>query len=214
MARTGGVNFPKMFAHVRCLGLHERAGQEARTPPTTSEIDVVDATWSMEEYTATLDDDDIKFVGALDAEDRHRSRRTIEGPNEQRSGERNNIGDVWVVATYTGGGTPIRGPCAPAGGAAGLHAVRLVGDSAMSMHEHAAARDGLRRSGREMRHRVGIPASARRRTRWSASASSTRSRRPASASATWCRAPRCSPSTPAPRPSSMRWATGPARSAT
>jgi quinohemoprotein amine dehydrogenase len=33
----------------------------------------------------------------------------LEGPNELRSGERNNIGDVWVVATYTEAGTAIRG---------------------------------------------------------------------------------------------------------
>ena len=51
----------------------------------------------MEEYTATYDDDDIKFVGTLN-EATGRFTPNIDGPNRQRSGERNNIGDVWVVA--------------------------------------------------------------------------------------------------------------------
>jgi len=35
----------------------------------------------------------------------------VDGPNPQRKGERNNIGDVWVVATYTppGASAPLRG---------------------------------------------------------------------------------------------------------
>ena len=34
----------------------------------------------------------------------------LDGPNPQRSGNRNNVGDVWVVAVHTpaGGGTPMR----------------------------------------------------------------------------------------------------------
>jgi quinohemoprotein amine dehydrogenase len=68
----------------------------------------VDVRWSLEEYTATYDDDDIKFVGKLDE---HTGRFTpnIDGPNPARSGSRNNIGDVWVVARYdaeTAGGKP------------------------------------------------------------------------------------------------------------
>ena len=59
----------------------------------------------MEEYAATYDDDDMKFVGALDAAT-GRFTPNVDGPNPARKGSRNNIGDVWVVATYTpsGGG--------------------------------------------------------------------------------------------------------------
>jgi quinohemoprotein amine dehydrogenase len=107
MARTGGVNFPKGYAHFDAWGYMNGPDKKQGTPDDIR-IDVVDATWSMEEYTATLDDDDIKFVGALDPKT-GLFTPNIEGPNEQRSGERNNIGDVWVVATYNGEGTPVRG---------------------------------------------------------------------------------------------------------
>ena len=107
MARTGGVNFPKGFAHFDAWGYMNGPDKRQGTPDDIR-IDVVDATWSMEEYTATLADDDIQFVGAIDAKTGLFTPNN-EGPNEQRSGERNNIGDVWVVATYNGDGAPIRG---------------------------------------------------------------------------------------------------------
>jgi quinohemoprotein amine dehydrogenase len=62
-------------------------------------LDVVPATWGLEEYTATFDDDDLAFVGGINAET-GLFTPNIEGPNPKRSGERNNIGDVWAVATY------------------------------------------------------------------------------------------------------------------
>jgi quinohemoprotein amine dehydrogenase len=107
MARTGGVNFPKMFAAFDAWGYMNGADKKPNTPDDIK-IDAVDVTWSMEEYTATLDDDDVKFVGQLDAKS-GRFTPALEGPNELRSGDRNNIGDVWVVATYTGGGSPMKG---------------------------------------------------------------------------------------------------------
>ena len=38
----------------------------SRTRPTTCSSASVDVKWSLEEYTATFDDDDLKFVGTLD----------------------------------------------------------------------------------------------------------------------------------------------------
>ena len=55
-------------------------------------------TWGLEEYAVTFDDDDIKFVGNLDRNGLFTPN--VDGPNPQRSGQRNNVGDVWVVATY------------------------------------------------------------------------------------------------------------------
>ena len=67
----------------------------------------------LEEYSVTFDDDDIEFVGRIDA----RSglfTPAPDGPNPERSGNRNNIGDVWVVASFTPpggqGATPHRAP--------------------------------------------------------------------------------------------------------
>jgi quinohemoprotein amine dehydrogenase len=54
--------------------------------------------WSLEEYTATFDDDDLKFVGTLDQTGLFTPN--VDGPNPDRSGQRNNIGDVWVVAEF------------------------------------------------------------------------------------------------------------------
>ena len=52
----------------------------------------------------TFDDDDLKFVGAIDQ--RGLFTPALDGPNPARSGSRNNIGDVWVVATYKPAGAP------------------------------------------------------------------------------------------------------------
>ena len=58
----------------------------------------------------TFDDEDIKFVGAIDAASSVFTPN-VDGPNPQRKGERNNMGDVWIVATYTppGATAPLKG---------------------------------------------------------------------------------------------------------
>jgi quinohemoprotein amine dehydrogenase len=62
----------------------------------------VTATWSLEEYGVTYDDDDLNYVGTLDAHGLFTP--AADGPNPQRSRNRNNIGDVWVVATWVSPG--------------------------------------------------------------------------------------------------------------
>jgi quinohemoprotein amine dehydrogenase len=57
--------------------------------------------WSLEEYGVTYDDDDVKYVGRIDQ--RGLFTPNLDGPNPQRSRNRNNVGDVWVVATYQEG---------------------------------------------------------------------------------------------------------------
>ena len=107
MARVGGVGFPKALAQFEAWGYSK--GPDGRTDTADDiELGLVDVRWSMEEYAATYDDDDIKFVGKLD-ERTGRFTPNIDGPNPARSGSRNNIGDVWVVARYdaeTAGGKP------------------------------------------------------------------------------------------------------------
>ena len=98
MARVGGVVFPKMFAQFEAFGWSH--GPDGK-PDTKDDVNLgrVDAAWTIEEYTATFDDDDTKFVGTIDAA-RGLFTPALDGPNPQRSGNRNNVGDVWVVATY------------------------------------------------------------------------------------------------------------------
>jgi quinohemoprotein amine dehydrogenase len=107
MARTGGVMFPKMVSRFEAHGWSHGADGKPDTPDDL-DLGAFDALWSLEEYTATFDDDDIEFVGEID---RTRGVFTpaVDGPNPKRSGNRNNVGDVWVVATHTRpDGPPLR----------------------------------------------------------------------------------------------------------
>ena len=98
MARVGGVGFPKALAQFEAWGYNN--GPDGKTDTADDiELGLVDVQWSMEEFAATYDDDDVKFVGTLDAKT-GRFTPNIDGPNPARSGARNNIGDVWVVARH------------------------------------------------------------------------------------------------------------------
>jgi quinohemoprotein amine dehydrogenase len=102
MARTGGVVFPKQLAQFEAFAYSK--GPDGK-PETKDDLPVgyVDATWSVEEYTAIFGDDDVKFVGGVDPAT-GLFTPAVDGPNPKRSGNRNNIGDVWVVATHAPGG--------------------------------------------------------------------------------------------------------------
>ena len=110
MARVGGVRFPKQFVQFDAIAYHDGADGKPDTPDDLA-LGRVDVQWSLEEYGVTYDDDDLKFVGTIDA--RGLFTPNLDGPNPQRSGSRNNIGDVWVVATYQAPATangPTPGP--------------------------------------------------------------------------------------------------------
>jgi quinohemoprotein amine dehydrogenase len=107
MARVGGDTFPKMLAQFEAWGYSNGADGKPDSPDDI-DLGLVDAAWSMEEYAATYNDDDIKFVGVLN-EAMGRFTPAVDGPNPARTGARNNIGDVWVVARVLGdaaGGKP------------------------------------------------------------------------------------------------------------
>jgi quinohemoprotein amine dehydrogenase len=108
MARTGGVVFPKQLATFDAWAFSNGPDKKPNTDDDVK-LDAVTAAWSLEEYKATFDDEDIKFVGAIDAASGVFTPN-VDGPNPERKGERNNIGDVWVVASYTapGASTPLK----------------------------------------------------------------------------------------------------------
>ena len=99
-SRVGGASFPKGYQTFDAWGYND--GPDGQ-PDTEDDLELgrVDASWHLEEYAATYGDDDIDFVGEL------RQNGTFvpaaDGPNPERSGLRNNIGDVWVVATHGSG---------------------------------------------------------------------------------------------------------------
>jgi quinohemoprotein amine dehydrogenase len=108
MARVGGVTFPKALAQFEARAYSNGTDNRGDTADDI-DLGVVDATWSLEEFTAIYDDDDIKYVGEIDKAT-GRFTPNIEGPNPARKGQRNNIGDVYVVATYS----PASGDATPA----------------------------------------------------------------------------------------------------
>lgn len=97
MARVGGIRFPKQFQQFEARAWHHGPDGE---PATDDDLDLgmVDARWSLEEYAVTFGDDDLRYVGAVEADGRFVP--AVDGPNVERSGSRNNVGDVWVVATW------------------------------------------------------------------------------------------------------------------
>jgi quinohemoprotein amine dehydrogenase len=103
LARVGGGNFPKQFQPFEAVAFAN--GPDGK-PNTKDDIDLglVDATWSIEEYTATYDDDDKDFVGTIDAKTGVFTPN-LDGPNPKRKHGTNNYGDVWAVASYNTGGS-------------------------------------------------------------------------------------------------------------
>jgi len=106
MSRTGGHVRPRQFMQYETVAYHNGPDGE---PNTDDDIRLmrVPAEWSLEEYPETFEDDDIRFVGSIDQKGLFTP--ALDGPNPERSGNRNNIGTVWVVGSYTPpGGTPLR----------------------------------------------------------------------------------------------------------
>ena len=107
MARLGGGAFPKGFAQFEATAFSD--GPDGK-PETDDDLNLgfVDVEWSMEEYSAIFDDDDIEYVGTLGADGLFQP--ALDGPNPDRDGLRNNVGDVWTVATWRGpDGKEVRG---------------------------------------------------------------------------------------------------------
>jgi quinohemoprotein amine dehydrogenase len=98
MARVGGANFPKQFQQFEASAYANGPDGKPNTKDDI-ELGLIDPAWTIEEYTATYDDDDKEFVGALDAAT-GLFTPNIDGPNPKRRHNANNYGDVWVVASY------------------------------------------------------------------------------------------------------------------
>jgi quinohemoprotein amine dehydrogenase len=95
LARVGGAVFPKQFQQFEAVAVNN--GPDGK-PDTADDLTLglVDVKWSLEEYPATFGDDDVQFVGTIDSAGLFTP--ALDGPNPQRTGNRNNVGDVWVVA--------------------------------------------------------------------------------------------------------------------
>jgi quinohemoprotein amine dehydrogenase len=111
MARLGGAVAAKQFAQFEAIAY--AAGADGK-PQTADDVPLgpVAARWGVEEFIATPDDDDAKFVGSVS--DSGLFTPNVEGPNPARQKQSNNFplnnwGDVWVSATYSApGGAPLK----------------------------------------------------------------------------------------------------------
>lgn len=108
LSRIGGVNFPKQYQQFEAIAYAN--GPDGK-PDTKDDVRLgpVEAAWSIEEYTATYNDDDKQFVGTMDPAT-GLFTPNIDGPNPKRRHNSDNVGDVWAVATVTqpGAAHPLR----------------------------------------------------------------------------------------------------------
>lgn len=108
MARVGGQGAPKQFAQFEAIAFQRGPDNESFTADDVR-VGVVPARWSLEEYHGRREDDDVQHVGAIDAKGLFTP--AIDGPNFDRALNADNMGDVWVVASFQPDGAmrPIRG---------------------------------------------------------------------------------------------------------
>jgi len=95
MARVGGAVFPKQLQQFEAIAINNGPDGKPDTPDDLN-LGTMTVKWSIEEYPAVFGDDDVQFVGTLDQTGLFTPN--LDGPNPKRSGNRNNVGDVWIVA--------------------------------------------------------------------------------------------------------------------
>ena len=109
IARLGSETHNKGYAQFEAEAYNFGPDGKAMTADDIP-LGVVPATWKMEEFVASYGDDDVDFVGTLDSKT-GLFTPSSDGPNTKRRSQRNNYGDVWVVASYTpeGAAKPVTG---------------------------------------------------------------------------------------------------------
>jgi quinohemoprotein amine dehydrogenase len=97
MARVGGVKYPKQLERFECWTMNR--GRDGK-PYTEDDFQIamVPAQWALREFSVREDDDDLKYVGTIDAAT-GLVTPGIDGPNPERRWQANNVGDVYVEAT-------------------------------------------------------------------------------------------------------------------
>jgi quinohemoprotein amine dehydrogenase len=96
LARIGGLRLPKQIERFEAIAMHR--GKDEK-PFTEDDVDLfqVRPRWSLEEFRVRDDDDDLLYVGAIDAATGVFTPN-VDGPNPARKWQANNVGDVFVVA--------------------------------------------------------------------------------------------------------------------
>jgi quinohemoprotein amine dehydrogenase len=95
-ARVGGAKHPRQIERFEAYAVHR--GKDEK-PYTDDDVDLfqVRPKWSLDEFKVRENDDDVQYVGSIDAATGVFTPN-IDGPNPLRKWQANNMGDVFVVA--------------------------------------------------------------------------------------------------------------------
>lgn len=99
LARTGGAKHPRQIERFEAYAVHR--GKDGK-PYTKDDVDLfqVRGKWALAEFAVRDDDDDLKYVGSIDAQTGVFTPN-VDGPNPARKWQANNIGDVFVTFEAT-----------------------------------------------------------------------------------------------------------------
>jgi quinohemoprotein amine dehydrogenase len=97
LARIGGQKHPKQVERFEAVAMHQ--GPDGK-PYTDDDVDLflVRPRWALAEFRVRENDDDLQYVGSLDAATGVFTPN-VDGPNPARKWQANNVGDVFVTAT-------------------------------------------------------------------------------------------------------------------
>ena len=96
LARLGSQVHPKGYQQFDVVAYNRGADGKAHTADDV-DLGPIDVNWSVEEFYSSYGDDDREFVGSLS--NTGLFTPNSDGPNPQRKFQRNNYGDIWIVAT-------------------------------------------------------------------------------------------------------------------
>lgn len=97
-SRPGGVRTPKVLQQFELLAYLNGKDGVKGTKDDVKLGRVSPVKWNIEEYVKRVNDDDMRFVGAVDENGLFTPAN--DGPNPQRHLSEGNVGDVWVEAWY------------------------------------------------------------------------------------------------------------------
>ncbi|MFT4516284.1 MAG: quinohemoprotein amine dehydrogenase [Planctomycetota bacterium] len=95
LSRNGGAKHPRQLERFEAFAMHR--GKDGK-PFTKDDVDLfqVRGKWALSEFAVRDNDDDVKYVGAID-EATGVFTPNIDGPNPKRKWQANNIGDVFAT---------------------------------------------------------------------------------------------------------------------
>lgn len=99
LSRIGGAKHPRQLERFEAFAMHR--GKDGK-PYTKDDVDLfqVRGKWALAEFAVRDNDDDVQYVGAIDAATGVFTPN-IDGPNPLRKWQTNNIGDVFVTFETT-----------------------------------------------------------------------------------------------------------------